>query len=71
MGLVFLVIIQPILICAACFAVGIFLVFVLTSKIKDNDMKNAARGILVVCVIALAVYALSKGLFSPTLPAWH
>lgn len=71
MGLVFLIIIQPILICTACVAVGIFLVFAITSKIKDVDMKNAARGILVFCVIALAVYALSKGLFSSTLPAWH
>jgi hypothetical protein len=71
MGLVFVIIVMPGLICITVSGFGILLVNASTSAIKNKSARDAVRALLYACVVGLSIYALSKGVFSPRLGPWR
>jgi uncharacterized membrane protein SpoIIM required for sporulation len=71
MGLVMLIVVIPGLIWITVSGVGILLAYYFTSAIKNEDARNIVRALLYICIVCLSIYALTEGMFSPRLPAWH
>lgn len=72
MGLIFIVIIVPLVLCIAAATAGIAIMRALTGAfIAKKELCDATRTVSYLAIIALSVYALYNGFFSPRLPAWH
>ena len=71
MGLVLIVIVLPFLAAAAVAGVGIGAVCALTMNVEGREKKKTVRWVFGIAIVLLCAYLLEKGVFSPTLPAWH
>ena len=71
MGLVLVVIVWPAVACILTALIGIGVMCLLTGGVEDKEKRKTVRWVLGIGIVLLCAYLLDKGVFSPTLPAWH